>query len=233
MIDKWRAFANVIASNGTGELHRILLHGPPGTSKTTMSCLNSPNGFYMVTLHEESTVADLLGMWIPKGNEFIWQEGFGIKAMKEGKSLILNEICDASASVMTVLYGLLDDLSVAVINAPNGDVIKPTKGYKVLATMNGKPEDLPDALSDRFDVKLFVERPHPDAIASLPPDLQRVASNAYSNPDDLQITMRDVIAFSKLRHVLPTDEALELCFGPWWSDVNTILKMDAADAPTV
>ena len=47
-------------------------------------------------------------------------------------------------------------------------LLEPAKGFNVVATMNGVPDDLPEALADRFAVKIDINNVHPDAIETLP-----------------------------------------------------------------
>lgn len=222
IVTTWNIVENIVSNQ---VITRILLMGIPGTGKTTFACKQGEkSGFYSVTLHEDSSIADLLGMWIPKGREFIYNDGYGLKAMKEGKVLVINEIDHSSPAVLTLCLQLLDDPQVARINSPGGEVVIPKPGYIVIATMNSKAEDLPLPLLDRFDVKIEINEPHPEAINSLPQDLREFVSNSYSlNPPN--VTFREVVAYSKLRNVVTEDIALKVIFGNRGDDVKATLKI--------
>jgi MoxR-like ATPase len=219
----WNIFSSVSTCN---EVERILLHGPPGTGKTTSAIRISPD-CYTVTLHEESTVAELVGMWTPKGDTFVFIEGLAVKAMREGKILVINEIDHASGSVLTSLYNILDDREMAQVTLPTGEVVRPADGFRVMATMNGNPaRDLPEALHNRFELKLHVTVPHPDAIAALPPDLQELARRSYAM-DNPKISFRELNAFHKLRTKSSVNvaDAARAVFGQHASDVLASIEM--------
>jgi MoxR-like ATPase len=229
----WKVFeklSSAIDKEGICPFHRILLYGKPGTGKTTtaIKTANSNEGYYSVTLNEDSTVAELFGMWMPKGpGEFAFVPGVGIRAWLEGTLLVINEIDHAAGSVMTILHALLDDKEIASLTIPIGHgeftTVRPHKMFRAIATMNGKPEDLDEALADRFDIKLEILEPHPDAIAKLPEDLRTLAKNAYSS-HNRNITYREIVAYSKLREVIGRDEAL-FVFGELRNDVKSALAI--------
>ena len=215
----WNLFHKVTVTN---DVTRILLYGKPGTGKTTQACKSGNNGFYTITLTEESSVSEILGMWIPKGNSFEWFNGIGIRAWIEGKVLVLNEIDHAPGSIVTICHALLDDKEIAAMTLPNGETVKPSIGFKAIATMNGGLSDLPLPLLDRFEIKLDITEPHPLAIKSLEPDLQELVKSAYSNKK-LNITFREIVSFGKLRKIIGDDA---FCvFGSLANDVKTALKL--------
>lgn len=220
MKDTWQIFEDVVNGNSVTNL---LLYGPPGTGKTSKACKTVKKGnFFNITLNEESSVSEILGMWIPKGKEFVWSDGVGIRAWKEGKLLVINEIDKASGSVLTQLHAILDDRRMARLTIPSGETVKPKKGFKVIATMNGSVQDLPEALADRFDLKLNISKPHQDLINLLPEDLRELVDSAYST-HTLSISFREILSFSKLRDSLG-DDAYTV-FGKLGEDVKSVLHL--------
>ena len=218
--DTWDIFDKVSQHR---KIRRILLYGVPGTGKTTKACESAnEDGFYSITVTEESSIAEILGMWIPKGKKFKWYDGLAVRAWKENKLLVINEIDKASGSVLTILNAILDDKKIARLDLPNSETIYPGKNFKVIATMNGKVTELPESLADRFDLKLNITKPCNEAIETLPEDLRPLVDMAYSK-STLSITFREIVAFSKLRNII--GEKAYIVFGDVGNDVRTAMKL--------
>lgn len=187
---------------------RVLLYGPPGTGKTR-SAYNTAESLgkalYNITLSDETPAAELRGHYIPKGNVWEFMYGPAVRAAvheQNGAVLLLDEIDKASQDCLDFLHGLLNDPEVAQMTLPSGEILQPTSKFQVIATMNGELEDLPFALQDRFKIAIEVTEPHPEAIASLPEDLQGVARNVEAY--DVQkrpATIRAWHAYATLREL--------------------------------
>lgn len=188
---------------------RVLLYGPPGTGKTT-SAYNAAHALgkslYNITLSDETPAAELRGHFVPIGQEWKWMHGPAVRAYLEGAVLCLDEIDKASQDCLDFLHALLNDKKLAgrpvTISLPNGEIISPHDEFMVIATMNGELEDLPHALQDRFAIAIEVRDPHPDAIASLPKDLQSAAKKV----EDYEVaerpaTIRRWSAYALLREI--------------------------------
>lgn len=195
---------NVIEAIERGA-YRVLLYGPPGTGKTT-SAYNAAKALgksvYNVTLSDETPAAELRGHFVPAGTEWKWMHGPAVRAYLEGAILILDEIDKASQDALDFLHGLLNDPDIARLTLPNGETITPKAGFQCIATMNGELEDLQPALQDRFSIAIEVTKPHPDAIAALPNDLQSAAKTVedYENAQR-PATLRRWAAFAMLREL--------------------------------
>jgi hypothetical protein len=198
------------------------------THNTFTACKSAGHdGYYTVTLHDDSTVSELYGMWMPKGHEFVYNEGVAIKAWREGKLLVINEIDKASPAVWTVLYALLDDKEIAGLSVPNSDgsfvMVRPHPNFRVVATMNGDTSDLPAALLDRFDAKINIDIPHLDALATLPASYQVLAAHAYAPGSDINISFREIASMAKQTSI-PREIAARSVFGKRYKDIIAFLQ---------
>jgi hypothetical protein len=104
-----------------------------------------------------------------------WRNGPALIAMLSGQRLAVNEIDHASGDALDALMGICDDPESAGWMLPTGEVVTPAEGFQVVATMNGKHEDLPVALAERFVVQVEITHPHPEAIMALPFFMRRLA----------------------------------------------------------
>ena len=215
-------------------LNRMLLYGPPGTGKTYFAWLKmlelmegDESRVYMDTAQEDKPADSLLGSYIPeKAGQWVFTLGYGPLAFQNGV-MIINELDKAGVPYLTECYKIGDDRKIAMIRTPDGKVFKPNERFCFIATMNGKPDDLPEALADRFDVKIFIKSPHPEAIASLSEDLRPVCEKAYSNPDKVDITFREFRSFDRLRKVIGDERAGKGVFGSQWNDIKSTIKLSA------
>lgn len=208
-----------------GHSHRVLLYGPPGTGKTTVANrYGDPDHVYNVYMTEETPAAELRGHFVPKGGEWIWNHGPAVRAWLEGRRLVINEINSASGDALDFLLAILDDREIAGITLPTGEFVKPAEGFHVVATMNGSPSDLPEALEDRFTVTFHVEAAHPDALASLPKDIHKVAMAAQNEPGG-SVSVRSWHAFSELRVACGEQAAAFAVFGSRAQAVLDAMKL--------
>ena len=193
-----------------GVTRRVLLYGLPGTGKTYAASkrgLAKNQKVYEITVTEETPAAEIRGHFIPKGDQFVWHDGPGIMAWRQGARLVINEIDRASADTMSFLNALLDDPEFAEITLPTGEIVKPEQGFQVVATMNGEPLDLEPSLQDRFPVTLYIADVNPEAIAALDPDLRDAAKNTalIDNPDR-RVSIRAWMEYANLRTKLAKEK---------------------------
>lgn len=220
----WELVEKVLPST-----EKLLLYGPPGTGKTwTATKAGNLDGQAVcsVTLHEDADANELRGHWIPEGNKFVWQDGIAIRAWRNGSRLVINEIDHASADVLSILLAILDDKDIARLTLPNGETITPHADFKVVATMNGKPSDLPPPLRDRFPLSIFINSIHPEALNSLSEDLRPLASKGVLVADEeRRSSVRAWKAFDLMRSDLGEPVSAQACFGAQADDVINTLKL--------
>jgi nitric oxide reductase NorQ protein len=61
-----------------------------------------------VACNEDTSSADLLGRFLIKNSETLWQDGPVIRAVRKGALLYLDEIAEAREDVVVLLHSLTD-----------------------------------------------------------------------------------------------------------------------------
>lgn len=215
----------------TGRTPRLLIFGPPGLGKSyTPWAVANREGweFHSITLTDQTPMSELRGHFVLKGSDFVWHDGIIARAWRKSHSqpviLELNEIVEASADAEVFLHNALDDPEFARMDLPTGETLRPhPRNLMIVATMNGLPGHLREALRDRFPVTLEVGSPHPAAIESLPADLQDFAKEMTQASRADRISMRPIVAFAKLREQFTAEIAAKAVFGKIANDMLAIM----------
>jgi MoxR-like ATPase len=215
------------------QVRRILLHGKPGTGKTTYAMSLSPDS-ERITLTQGMFPDALLGKFLLKDGSTYWANGAATRAAIRGVPLVIDEIHKGGAELDSTLQAILDDESVARLNLDNGQTIEPAQGFRVIATMNGSPDQLQDAVLDRFDIVLRADIPHTGILRRLSPESAAFIANKMANEPDAEqwvpaITPRRMIAFEHLRKGgIPDPLAADLVFGEGQGKTVLMAIVDAA-----
>jgi hypothetical protein len=186
-----------------------------------------------LTLTDGASEAELRGHYIPTETGGEWIDGPAVRAWKLSHSqkirLVINEVDRASDEVLGFLYAVADDPRSpgTMLTLPNHlrETITPGPGFTVVVTMNGEPEDLPEALQDRFKW-LYVGSVNPAALATLPGHLRGPAESAALAEGARRVSIRRWLGFQfLLENGLSEQEAAFTAFGhDRWRDVlDTIL----------
>jgi hypothetical protein len=211
----WELLAHVLAID-VPATRVIYVWGPPGVGKTfgAYNFGRIEGGFYACTLTDDTSAAELRGHFIFKGGDALWHDGPFVRAMREGKRLVINEIGNANADVLALLFPILESLKTAELTLPTGETIRPMPGFHVVATDNSPPDQLPEALDDRFGVYVRVDEPHPEAIASLHPQLRDLALASSRLEDERRVSARGWLSLQSLIPSFGLKAACTLTFGP-------------------
>jgi len=219
-------FAEAAHGGGTDwSFHEILLRsrsvrsayiwGPPGFGKTHAAYHVGLRGsLYAVTLTEDTPAGELRGFFMPVENGMRWHDGPVTRAMREGARLVVNELTHGSSDALTLLHPVLENPATARLTLPTGETVRPAASFQLVCTDNLPPEDLPQALRDRFDCILEVREPHPAALALLDEDLRGPARRSFGLEPDRRISLRGWLSVQHLRSELGLRGACLAVFGP-------------------
>lgn len=89
----------------------LLLKGPTGCGKSRFveaMAFESDRALIQVNCNEDTSASDLLGRYLLKGGDTIWQDGPVTRAVRLGAILYLDEIAEAREDVTVLLHSLTD-----------------------------------------------------------------------------------------------------------------------------
>lgn len=116
----------------------VLLKGPTGCGKSRfVEAMAAELGRPLVTVacNDETSSADLLGRWIVRGGETVWQDGPVARAVREGAVLYLDEVAEAREDVIVVVHPLSDHRRQLFIDRRD-EVIEAPEGFMLVVSFN-------------------------------------------------------------------------------------------------
>ena len=116
----------------------LLLKGPTGTGKSRFvehMAWKLNKDLITVACHEETSATDLIGRFILKGTEAVWQDGPLTKAVKSGSIIYLDEIAEARPDIIVAIHSLTDYRRTLFLDKL-GDEIKAEDDFMLVASFN-------------------------------------------------------------------------------------------------
>ncbi len=116
----------------------VLLKGPTGCGKSRfVEHMAAKLGRPLVTVacHDDTSAVDLLGRYLVKAGETVWQDGPVTRAVREGAVLYLDEIAEARSDVVVVLHPLADFRRRIYVDRLNEE-LEAAPGFMLVASFN-------------------------------------------------------------------------------------------------
>tara|TARA_Y100001937_G_scaffold19027_1_gene26268 strand:+ start:23333 stop:24481 length:1149 start_codon:yes stop_codon:yes gene_type:complete len=200
----WGSFKDVVKIIKSEMFYPVYISGLSGNGKTFMveqAAAKLGREFIRVQINPETDEDDLLGGFRLINGETVFSKGPVLKAMERGAVLLLDEIDRATNKIMC-LQGILEGKPVLV--KKTGEVVKPTKGFNVIATANTKgkgSEDgrftaatiIDDAFLERFTVA--IDQPFPSKAVETKIVSKHMEKFGKTDKDfaDMLVTWADII----------------------------------------
>ncbi|MCB0389672.1 MAG: CbbQ/NirQ/NorQ/GpvN family protein [Bdellovibrionales bacterium] len=116
----------------------LLLKGPTGCGKSQfVEFMSYKLGKPLVKIacNEDTNATDLLGRFIIKGGDTIWQDGPVIRAIRSDAILYFDEIAEAREDVIVAIHPLTDHRREIYLDKIN-EVVKASNNFMVVASFN-------------------------------------------------------------------------------------------------
>lgn len=213
-------------------VERVLLIGRPGTGKTSTAIAKLREmGYatYTMSLTEGDFSQSIFGRDKLDGKGGMYFESSkavdAIRAAEKGSraALVLNEINRASLEVLSALYPICDVGPGTEVLLPNKEILKLGPNFRIVATMNGHLDELPEGLRGRFPVCFNVVEASPVVLRGLPPELAKLATNP--TPADKGAGVRTWHAFHALSQKLSEEKAAQILWGDGYKSVLDSIKV--------
>lgn len=144
----------------------VLIIGPKGTGKTTLVrkfVSRMRKDLDSVNFSLRTRESHLVGSRTLDKGEISFVEGVLVKSMRSGTILYLDELNAAEADVLLRLDEALDDRRQLVLKEAEGQVVKATDDWFVIATINPLShvgtKELPPQVLSRFPIRMRLEYP--------------------------------------------------------------------------
>ncbi len=134
----------------------LLLKGPTGCGKSRLvEAMAATLGRPLVTIacNDETSAADLLGRWLVRGGDTVWQDGPVTRAVRQGAILYLDEVAEAREDVIVVLHPLSDHRRELHVDRHDESLVAAPE-FMLVASFNPGyrrgPKDLKPSTRQRF-----------------------------------------------------------------------------------
>ncbi len=116
----------------------VLLQGPTGCGKSRFiehMAAASGRQLIQVACNEDTSASDLLGRFLIKGGDTVWQDGPVTRAVRLGAMLYLDEVAEAREDVVVLLHSLADHRRELFVDRTN-ETLKAPPEFQLVASYN-------------------------------------------------------------------------------------------------
>ena len=184
----------------------VLLKGPTGCGKTRFvehmvwrlyrraeqNALKTP--LVTISCHEDLTATDLVGRYLLKGDETVWQDGPLTRAVRSGAICYLDEIVEARKDTTVLIHSLTDHRRLLPIDK-TGELVTAHDNFLLIISYNpgyqSVLKDLKPSTRQRF---VSLEFDYPD-------EAQEAAIIAHETGIDAELAGRLALIGAKVRNL--------------------------------
>jgi nitric oxide reductase NorQ protein len=116
----------------------VLLKGPTGSGKSRFVAAmgeRHQTPITTVVCNEDTSASDLLGRYLIKDGDTIWQDGVVTKAVRDGSILYLDEIAEAREDVLTLIHSLSDHRRELYLDRTH-ERLKASPNFQLIVSFN-------------------------------------------------------------------------------------------------
>ncbi|MGE5650642.1 MAG: CbbQ/NirQ/NorQ/GpvN family protein [Bacillota bacterium] len=116
----------------------VMLKGPTGCGKTRFvehMAWRLGRPMVSVACHDDLTANDLLGRFLIRGDETVWQDGPVTQAVRRGAILYLDEVVEARPDTTVAIHPLSDHRRMLSLDK-TGEVIAAAPGFQLVISYN-------------------------------------------------------------------------------------------------
>ncbi|WP_374012065.1 CbbQ/NirQ/NorQ/GpvN family protein [Pseudoxanthomonas koreensis] len=150
----------------------VMLKGPTGCGKTRFvehMAWRLGRPLITVSCHDDLTASDLVGRFLIRHDDTVWQDGPLTRAVREGAICYLDEVVEARQDTIVVLHPLTDYRRILPIDR-TGETLEAAPGFQLVISYNPGYQrmlkDLKPSTRQRF-VAIELGFPEPAAEAAI------------------------------------------------------------------
>jgi nitric oxide reductase NorQ protein len=116
----------------------VMLKGPTGCGKTRFvehMAWRLRRALVTVACHDDLSASDLVGRYLVRASETVWQDGPLTRAVRAGALCYLDEVVEARQDTIVVIHPLTDDRRMLPIDK-TGEIVRAASGFQLVISYN-------------------------------------------------------------------------------------------------